>query len=343
MLRYILKRLLMLIPVLLGVTFIVFSLLYITPGDPAMIVLGPNATPAAYEQMKKDMGLDAPFLVQYVRFLFGYEHEVFGYKGLLFGDLGRSYVTNRNVFEMILGSFPNTLLLATGALIFAALLGIPVGILSAVRQYSTLDMVSTVLALAGVAMPVFWLAMVLIYVFAETLGFLPSLADPRNPVSMILPITTLGLYSTALILRMTRSAMLEIMRTDYVRTARAKGMEEGVVVRKHALRNALIPIVTVVGLEFGALLGGAVLTEQIFAYPGIGTIMFKAIGEKDTPQILGSVCFVALVFTVVNLVVDILYGFIDPRVKASIQNSKSVNFKVVWNDFISRVRGKQNP
>jgi len=244
---------------------------------------------------------------------------------------------------MILGSIPNTRLLATGALIFAALLGIPVGILSAVRQYSALDMVSTVLALAGVAMPVFWLAMVLIYVFAETLGFLPSLADPRNPVSMILPITTLGLYSTALILRMTRSAMLEIMRTDYVRTARAKGMEEGVVVRKHALRNALIPIVTVVGLEFGALLGGAVLTEQIFAYPGIGTIMFKAIGEKDTPQILGSVCFVALVFTVVNLVVDILYGFIDPRVKASIQNSKSVNFKVVWNDFISRVRGKQNP
>lgn len=327
MLKYIAKRIMMLVPVLLGVTFIVFSLMYVTPSDPAQMMLGANASPAAYAQMRADMGLDKPFIVQYAHFLFGYKHAVFGYRGLLFGDLGRSYITNRNVFELILTSFPNTVYLALGALAVALIVGIPIGILSATKPYSIVDMVFTVLALLGASMPVFWIAMVLIYTFANKLRIFPAMANPRDFVSLILPTFTLAVYSMAVIMRMTRSSMLEVMRQDYIRTARVKGLPESVVIRKHALRNALIPIVTVAGLQFGHLLGGAVLTEKIFSYPGIGSIMVDAIYQKDTPQILGSVCFVAIIFTLVNLFVDILYGLIDPRVKASIQRAKKPSNK----------------
>ncbi len=307
----------MLVPVLFGVTLIVFALMYVTPSDPAQMMLGSNSSPAAYTQMKADMGLDKPFFVQYIRFLFGYKHEIFGYKGLLFGDLGRSYISNRNVFELILSSFPNTLILAAGALCLALVLGIPIGILSATRPYSAVDMVFTIFALLGASMPVFWAAMVLIYTFANQLRIFPAMSNPGDFVSLILPIITLSMYSMAIIMRMTRSSMLEVMEQDYIRTARVKGMDEKVVIFKHALRNALIPVVTVAGLQFGHLLGGAVLTEKIFSYPGLGTIMVDAIYQKDTPQILGSVCFVAITFTVINLLVDILYGFIDPRIKTT--------------------------
>ena len=307
----------MLVPVLFGVTLIVFALMYITPSDPAQMMLGANASPAAYSQMKADMGLDKPFFVQYVRFLFGYKHAIFGYKGLLFGDLGRSYISNRNVFELILSSFPNTLILAAGALFFALILGVPIGILSATKPYSVIDMLFTVFALLGASMPVFWAAMVLIYTFANKLRIFPAMSNPGDFLSLVLPIVTLSMYSMAIIMRMTRSSMLEVMEQDYIRTARVKGMDEKVVIFKHALRNALIPVVTVAGLQFGQLLGGAVLTEKIFSYPGLGTIMVDAIYQKDTPQILGSVCFVAITFTVMNLLVDILYGFIDPRIKTT--------------------------
>ncbi|MEW6550059.1 MAG: ABC transporter permease [Spirochaetota bacterium] len=321
--RYLLRRILMLVPVLFGVTLIVFGLLYITPSDPAQMMLGPNATPAAYTQMKADMGLDKPFLVQYVRFLFGYKHPVFGYRGLLFGDLGRSYISNRNVFELILSSFPNTLILAAGALFLALAIGVPIGILSATRHYSAWDMVFTVFALLGASMPVFWAAMVLIYTFANNLRIFPAMSNPGDFVSLILPIITLSMYSMAIIMRMTRSSMLDVMEQDYIRTARVKGMDEKVVIFKHALRNALIPVVTVAGLQFGQLLGGAVLTEKIFSYPGLGSIMVDAIYQKDTPQILGSVCFIALSFTIINLLVDILYGFIDPRIKSTFGKKKA--------------------
>lgn len=323
MIRYIAKRILMLVPVLLGVTFIVFALMYLTPSDPAQQMLGANASPAAYAQMRHDMGLDKTFIMQYLHFLFGYSHPVFGYKGLMFGDLGRSYVTNRHVFELILSSFPNTVKLALGAFALSLGLGVPIGVLSAVRPYSLLDMVFTVLALIGASMPVFWSAMVLIYVFANKLGIFPAMANPADMVSLVLPVVTLTLYSMPIIMRMTRSSMLEIMRQDYVRTARVKGMPELVVIRKHAFRNALIPILTVAGLQFGILLGGAVLTEKIFSYPGIGSIMVDAIYQKDTPQILGCVCFVAIVFTLVNLLVDILYGTVDPRVKEAALRARS--------------------
>lgn len=312
----------MLVPVLFGVTLIVFGLLYITPSDPAQMMLGPNASPAAYTQMKADMGLDKPFLVQYIRFLFGYKHPVFGYRGLFFGDLGRSYISNRNVFELILSSFPNTLILSAGALFLALVIGVPIGILSATRHYSVLDMVFTVFALLGASMPVFWAAMVLIYTFANNLRIFPAMSNPGDFVSLVLPIITLSMYSMAIIMRMTRSSMLDVMEQDYIRTARVKGMDEKVVIFKHALRNALIPVVTVAGLQFGQLLGGAVLTEKIFSYPGLGSIMVDAIYQKDTPQILGSVCFIALTFTVINLLVDILYGFIDPRIKSTFGKSK---------------------
>jgi peptide/nickel transport system permease protein len=307
----------MLVPVLFGVTLIVFALMYITPSDPAQMMLGSNSSPAAYTQMKADMGLDKPFFVQYIRFLFGYKHAIFGYKGLLFGDLGRSYISNRNVFELILSSFPNTLILAAGALCLALFLGVPIGILSATKPYSLVDMVFTVFALLGASMPVFWAAMVLIYTFANKLRIFPAMSNPGDFTSLILPIITLSMYSMAIIMRMTRSSMLEVMEQDYIRTARVKGMDEKIVIFKHALRNALIPVVTVAGLQFGQLLGGAVLTEKIFSYPGLGTIMVDAIYQKDTPQILGSVCFVAITFTIMNLLVDILYGFIDPRIKTT--------------------------
>jgi len=315
--RYLLRRILMLVPVLFGVTLIVFALMYITPSDPAQMMLGSNSSPSAYTQMKADMGLDKPFFVQYIRFLFGYKHEIFGYKGLLFGDLGRSYISNRNVFELILSSFPNTLILAAGALCVALFLGVPIGILSATRPYSVVDMLFTVFALLGASMPVFWAAMVLIYTFANKLRIFPAMSNPRDLFSLVLPIVTLSMYSMAIIMRMTRSSMLEVMEQDYIRTARVKGMDEKIVIFKHALRNALIPVVTVAGLQFGQLLGGAVLTEKIFSYPGLGTIMVDAIYQKDTPQILGSVCFVAITFTIMNLLVDILYGFIDPRIKTT--------------------------
>jgi peptide/nickel transport system permease protein len=317
------RRIFMLAPVLFGVTLIVFALLYVTPSDPAQMMLGPNASPAAYTQMKADMGLDKPFFVQYVRFLFGYKHAIFGYKGLLFGDLGRSYISNRNVFELILSSFPNTLILSAGALFLALFIGVPIGILSATKHYSAIDMIFTVFALLGASMPVFWAAMVLIYTFANNLRIFPAMSNPGDLVSLVLPIVTLSMYSMAIIMRMTRSSMLDVMEQDYIRTARVKGMDEKIVIFKHALRNALIPVITVAGLQFGQLLGGAVLTEKIFSYPGLGSIMVDAIYQKDTPQILGSVCFIALTFTIINLLVDILYGFIDPRIKTSFIKKKA--------------------
>jgi peptide/nickel transport system permease protein len=318
MLKFILRRLLLLVPVLLGVTFVVFGLMYITPNDPAQIMLGANFTPSAYKQMRMDMGLDKPFIIQYFRFLFGYKHEVFGFRGLLFGDLGRSYVTSRNVFELIFTSFPNTVLLASGAVLVAILIGVPIGILSATKPYSFVDMIFTVFALLGSSIPSFWFAMVLIYFFSIKLGILPSIANPENPLSLILPIVNLSLNSMAIIMRMTRSSMLGVMRQDYIRTARVKGLEEKVVIRKHALRNALLSVVTVAGLQFGRVLGGSVLTEAVFSYPGIGSIMVNAIYQKDTPQILGSVVFVAVNFSLINLAVDVIYGLIDPRVKATL-------------------------
>jgi len=318
------------------VTFIVFTLTYISPGDPARLLLPQDASDADVAALKNAMGLDRPFVVQYVHFLFGYDGpgDSFDYKGLFRLDLGRSYVSNRPVFGTILERFPNTALLASVALLMAILISIPFGIVSATRQYTKTDMIVTVLALVGISVPAFWLGMMLIWVFSVQLKIFPSLAVPSNPMSIVLPAITLAAMSTAVQTRMTRSSMLEVIRQDYIRTARAKGLAEKVVIRRHALRNALIPVVTVVGLQVGQLMVGAVLTETVFSYPGIGTIMVDAIHRKDTPQILASVVFMALVFAVVNLLVDILYAFIDPRIKA--QYIRSSGKKGGWLDVVFR-------
>ena len=303
--KYVLKRILLLIPVLLGVSLLVFAIMSLTPGDPAQLILGENAPKEAVLKLREEMGLNDPFFMQYFRFV----------KNAIMGDFGRSYTTGREVFGEIFARFPNTLILAVIGIIISVCIGIPIGIISATRQYSFLDSFSMVIALLGVSMPVFWLGLMLILTFSVKLGWLPS-GGFDGLKSIILPAVTLGVGSAAIITRMTRSSMPEVIRQDYIRTARAKGVAEKVVINKHALKNALIPIITVVGLQFGHLLGGAVLTESVYSWPGVGRLMVDAIRQKDTPTVLAAVVFLAAAFSVVNLLVDILYAYVDPRIKS---------------------------
>lgn len=303
--KYIFRRLLFLIPVLLGVTFIVFSIMYLTPGDPAQIILGENAPDEAVERLREEMGLNDPFIVQYFNFIIN----------ALRGDFGRSYTTKKLVFDEVFSRFPATLKLTIAGMIIAVAIGIPVGIISATKQYTPTDNISMVLALLGVSMPNFWLGLMLILLFSVKWRLVPSGGD-SGLLSLILPAITLGTGVAAIITRMTRSSMLEVIRQDYIRTARAKGVQEKKVINKHALKNALIPVVTVVGLQFGYLLGGAVLTETVFSWPGIGRLMVEAIRQKDTPTVLASVVFLSVAFSIVNLFIDVLYAFIDPRIKS---------------------------
>ena len=303
--KYVLKRILLLIPVLLGVSLLVFAIMSLTPGDPAQLILGENAPREAVLKLREEMGLNDPFFIQYLRFV----------KNAILGDFGRSYTTGREVFGEIFARFPNTFILAILEIIISVCIGIPIGIISATRQYSFLDSFSMIIALLGVSMPVFWLGLMLILMFSVKLGWLPS-GGFDGFKSIILPAVTLGVGSAAIITRMTRSSMLEVIRQDYIRTARAKGVAEKVVINKHALKNALIPIITVVGLQFGNLLGGAVLTESVYSWPGVGRLMVDAIRQKDTPTVLAAVVFLAAAFSVVNLLVDILYAYVDPRIKS---------------------------
>lgn len=306
LIKYIIRRFALLVPVIIGVTFIVFSLMYITPGDPAKIILGESAPKASVEQLRKEMGLDKPFLIQYGNYL----------KNLVVHqDIGKSYVTKRPVFKEISDCFPATFKLAALAMGFAILLGIPIGIISAVKQYSWFDTISMIFALIGISMPVFWFGLLLILLFSVKLHWLPA-SGFSSFKYMILPAMALGAQSVAIITRMTRSSMLEVIRQDYIRTVRAKGQKEGVVVLKHALGNALIPIITIIGLQFGGLLGGAVLTESIFSIPGIGRLMVDAIKMRDFPVVQGGVLFIAITFSIVNLLVDLLYAYVDPRIKS---------------------------
>ena len=303
--KFILKRLLLLVPVLLGVSLLVFAIMSFTPGDPAQLILGENAPAHAVEALREEMGLNDPFIMRYARFV----------GNAATGDLGRSYTSGRDVFSEIFSRFPNTLILAALGVLIAIAIGIPVGIISATRQYSMIDSGSMLFALLGVSMPNFWLGLMMILVFSVNLGWLPS-GGYSDWSSLLLPAITLGTGSAAIITRMTRSSMLEVIRQDYIRTARAKGVAENVVINKHALKNALIPVITVIGLQFGYLLGGAVLTETVFSWPGVGRMMVDAIRQKDTPTVLGTVVFLATTFSLVNLFVDLLYGFIDPRIKS---------------------------
>lgn len=305
MLRYVFKRILLLVPVLLGVSFIVFSIMSMTPGDPASVILGPTATKEEIHKLNEDLGYYRPFFVRYAGFV----------AGAVRGDFGKSYRSGNPVFNEIFTRFPTTLKLAVGAILLAIVVGTPIGIISAVRQYSWFDMTGTIVAMFMAAMPQFWLALMGILIFSLKLGWLPSIGL-YSPKHFILPIITLSLPTAASIIRLTRSAMLEIIRQDYIRTARAKGAPERTIVMKHAFRNALLPVVTVIGINFGFLLGGAVLVEAVFGIPGVGTLTINSIRMKDIPQTTASVLFLAFTYIVMMLVVDVLYAYIDPRIKA---------------------------
>ena len=310
MLRYVFKRLLMLIPVLLGATFFVFFIMELSPEDPAITILGADATPEAIAELHTEMGLDQPLLVRYGRFI----------NNMLHGDLGTSYKNRMDVMDQILDKLPNTLLLAVAGIFIAVAVGVPVGILSAKKQYSIFDTVAMIFTLILAASPAFWFGLVMVILFSLKLGWFPSSGMGTGIFgvlrSLVLPAITLCGTTAALVARTTRSAMLEVVRQDYIDTAHAKGVKESVITMRHQLKNAMIPIVTIVGLQFGVLLGGSVMTESVFSWPGIGRFVVEAVKGKDIPCVLGSVVMMSVLFTLVNLLVDILYGFIDPRIKA---------------------------
>ncbi len=317
---------------LLGVSIVVFFMVRAIPGDPAQIMLGQQATQEQVQQIRENMGLDKPIFVQYGLFL----------KDALRGDLGDSIVTGRPVTTELLTRLPATLELTAFAMLIAILVGIPVGVISAVRQYSLLDKSTSVLALTGISMPIFWLAMILVVIFGVNLELLPfpGRLDPTTGITaitglvlvdslltlnfagfwdgllhLIMPALALATIPMAVIMRMTRSSMLEVMNEDYVRTARAKGVVPWRVVFKHALRNAMLPTITVIGLQTGLLMGGAIITETIFSWPGIGLYTYNSISSRDYASIQGVVLYAALLFVLINLLVDILYAILDPRVR----------------------------
>ncbi|MDR2166496.1 MAG: ABC transporter permease [Clostridiales bacterium] len=311
--KFILRRLLMMIPVLLGVVLVTFTLLYISPGCPARNRLGEQATPEAIIQLRAEMGLEDPFIVQFGRYI----------AGVVTLDFGNSFRTDQPFFDEILIRFPTTLHLAGMAVVLSLLIGIPLGIISAMKQYSWADAGATFLGLLFVSIPNFWLGMILLLIFAVELGVLPSLGwsagvgtEFSNWHHWILPTITIGASAAAIIMRMTRSSMLEVVRQDYIRTARAKGQTPFKIIFKHSLKNALIPVTTVAGLQFGFLLGGAILTETIFSINGVGRFMMQAILNRDSPVVLGVALLLAFTFSIVNLLVDILYAFIDPRIRS---------------------------
>lgn len=305
--KYLTNRLLSLILVMLGVSIIVFTLLYLTPGDPARIILGDSATPEARDQLREEMGLNDSYWVQYFRYI----------KNIVFNqDFGTSYVTQRPVLFEINNVFGNTVTLAIAAVIVSVVTGIILGIIAAVKQYSIIDNIVMAFALLGNSAPMFWVGVLMILLFSVKLQWLPP-SGFGTFKQIIMPATALGLQSTALIARMTRSSMLEVIRQDFVTTARSKGQKEHVVIMDHVFRNALIPIITVVGLQFGNLLGGALITETVFSIPGIGRLMIESIKMRDYPVVQGSVLFIAVIFSLVNLLVDLLYVVVDPRVSKS--------------------------
>lgn len=332
MLAYTLRRLWMLIPVLFGMTLIVFFMIRAIPGDPAQVILGQQATKEAIESLTIQLGLDQPWYIQYFQYI----------KELLTGDLGTSLRTSTEISGEIWPYLAATLELSLIALIIAVFVGVNAGIVSAWFQNSWFDYIAMVIALVGVSMPVFWLGLMEQWIFSLELGWLPSTGreNVRNPVEaitnlylldtliqgrfdqfievfkhLILPGIALGTIPMAIIARMTRSSMLEVMRSDYIRTAKAKGMRMFFVIYKHSLKNAFIPVLTVIGLQMGLLLGGAILTETIFGWPGIGRYIYDAIGFRDYPVIQSGILIVATIFVLINLTVDLLYAFIDPRIK----------------------------
>ncbi len=306
MIKYVAKRLLLTIPVLLGAVFLVFAIMSLTPGDPGSLILGMTAKPEDIAKLNAEFGYDQPFMLRF----FNYIKDI-----VLHFDFGDSYRTRTPVFNEILSRFPNTLALALGSIALSSILGISLGVISAVRQYSFSDGFLTVVAMFFAAIPGFWLGLMLMLLFSLHLGWLPTsgIGSWRH---FVLPVMTLALGGAAGLLRLTRSTMLETVRQDYIRTARSKGATEGMVIWRHALKNALLPVITSLGMNFGASLGGAIIIETVFGMPGLGTHIVNAIRQKDVPVVMGSTLFLAALFCLIMLAVDILYGFIDPRIRS---------------------------
>lgn len=305
MLRYTIRRTLLLIPIALSVMFILFTLLWFTPGDPAAIALGEEATTESIAAFRAEYGLDQPFLIQFGNYVKGVA---------LHGDIGYSYNMRAPVSEELFPRVPVTMRLAFWAVFVSTIFGIPLGVICAIRQYSILDSIVTVITLLGISTPTFWTGLLFILAFSVYLGWLPSMGFDTVG-EMVLPILTLSGTSMAIIARMTRSSMLEVIKADYIRTARSKGQKESVIIFRHALPNALIPVLTIVGIQFGTLLGGSIVTEAVFSISGIGRLMIEAIKMRDYPIIQGGVLFISMAFCLVNLAVDVLYAFVDPRIR----------------------------
>jgi ABC-type dipeptide/oligopeptide/nickel transport system permease component len=308
---YVLRRLWQTIPVLFGVSLLAFAVMHVVPGDPVRLIAGPDAPESVVERIRVDLGLDRPLHEQYWSFL----------SRALRGDLGRSLRSRAPVADEILARFPATLELTTASMIIAVLVGVPLGLIAAVRRATWVDYLAMTTSLSSLSMPVFWLAIVAIWLFSLQLGWLP-VSGRGGPLwqwdglrHIALPAATLATTSIAITSRLTRSGMLDVLGREYVTTARAKGLPPVWVVTKHALKNALIPVVTVVGLQYGFLLGGAVVTETIFAWPGVGRLAMTAILQRDYPVVQGCVLLVAVLFVMVNLLVDLLYGLLDPRIR----------------------------
>jgi peptide/nickel transport system permease protein len=302
--RYVITKLLLTIPLLLGVTFLLFIIGQLTPGDPVLIMLGERAPQEEIVRLRDALGLDQPWYIQYLQFV----------GNALQGDLGISYRSKLPVASEVLSRLPATAQLAGCALLFSVVLGLTMGVVSAVKRNSWIDRLAMLFATVGSSVPVFWSGLILIVLFAVNLGWLPA-SGRGTPQHLIMPSIALGAGAAALIARITRSSMLESLNQDYVRTARAKGLAENVVIIRHALRNALIPVVTVVGLQTGALMAGAVLTETVFSWPGIGFLIVQSIGQRDYPVLRASVLLIATIFTLINLALDVLFVQLDPRIK----------------------------
>lgn len=306
MIQYILRRLLISIPVLFGISVLVFLSLHLSPGDPVQMMVGPEVAISAEEmqQLREEFGFNDPLPVQYWRYI----------SKAVQGDLGRSVRSNRPVTQQLLDAFPSTLQLTIASMVVALSIGITIGVLAAIFRNTPVDGGVMVFAVFGISMPSFWLGLMLIFLFSLRLGWFPATGQ-GGLERLVLPAVTLGVAEAAIIARLTRSGLVEVLSQDYVRTARAKGLRESSVIVRHALKNALIPVVTVVGLQFGALLAGAVIVETVFARAGIGQLTVDAILNRDFPTVQGAVLFFAVIYLLVNLVVDILYGYLDPRIR----------------------------
>ena len=332
MLRYFIKRILFMIPVLFGVVTIVFIINSFTPGDPARQLAGTAASIEEVEAVREELGLNKPFIARY----FNYLKDL-----VLHGNLGISYATKQPVGREIAERFPTTLKLAAMCTIWSCLIGIPLGVISAVKRYSWIDNLSMTFALAGVSVPSFWLGLLLIMIFAVRLHVLPSFGV-TSAKGWILPVISLSFMSVASIARTTRSSMLEYINADFVKTARAKGQKESVVIYRHIFQNALIPIITIAGGTFGLLLGGAIMLEQVFAIPGLGKYMVDAIKANNYPAVQGGVLYMAFCASVVNLIVDLLYAIVDPRIKATFKASAAKKNKRQFKLAIANGEGGNN-